>query len=602
MMMRNQSLDIAALQEGYRSGRLTPLAVMQEVVARLHDAPERNAWISRVPDSQLLHWAAQLQQRAPATLPLYGVPFAIKDNIDLLDLPTTAACPAFSYRPERSATAVERLIAAGAIPLGKTNLDQFATGLVGARSPYGACLNSFDAQYISGGSSSGSAVAVATGLASFALGTDTAGSGRVPAAFNNLIGYKPTCGLISARGMVPACRTLDTISVFSLCAADAALVGRIAAGFDVEDAYSRRAPATLIAPPTAARPWRYGVPRRDQLQFFGCDAYAGAWDAALAQLARRGTALVEIDMSPFFAVARLLYEGPWVAERFVATQALLDNNPEALWPVTREICEQGRSLRAADTFRAQYRLAELRRECERAWQEVDAIVTPTAGTIHRLAAVKAEPLLLNSQLGYYTNFVNLLDLAAVAVPAGMAGNGLPFGVTLLGQAWSDAALLAVADDWQRSLNATVGATGLPVPATPLPAAATADCIDVAVCGAHMQGLPLNVQLMERGATLRQVTMTAPAYRLYALPGGPPFRPGLVRNAQGGAAIDVEVWAVPAAHFGSFVAGIPAPLGIGKLELADGTRVCGFLCEGYALGDARDITALGGWRAYLQQQR
>ena len=601
MMMRNQSLDIAALLEGYRGGRFTPLRVMQEVVARLHDAPERHAWISRLPDDQLLRWAEQLQQRAPESLPLYGVPFAIKDNIDLAGLPTTAACPAFGYQPGRSATAVERLIAAGAIPLGKTNLDQFATGLVGARSPYGAGLNSFDAEYISGGSSSGSALAVAMGLASFALGTDTAGSGRVPAAFNNLIGYKPTCGRISPRGMVPACRTLDTISVFSLCAADAALVGRIAAGFDADQPWSRREPAARPAPPTTSRPWRFGIPRRDQLQFFGCEAYAAAWDAALAQLARHGVEPVEMDLSGFFAVARLLYEGPWVAERFVATQSLLDANPEALWPVTRAICEQGRGLTAADAFRGQYRLAELRRECEHTWGEVDALITPTAGTVHRLAAVMAEPLRLNTQLGYYTNFVNLLDLAAVAVPAGIASNGLPFGITVLGQAWSDEALLAVAAGWQRALNRTAGARGQPVPETPMPPAATEPHIDVAVCGAHMQGLPLNPQLTDAGATLRQITRTAPAYALYALPGGPPHRPGLLRVGQGGAAVDVEVWSVPAAQFGSFVAGIPAPLGIGKLELADGSWVCGFLCEGHAVATARDITALGGWRAYLRQQ-
>jgi allophanate hydrolase len=599
--MRNQSLDIATLLDGYRSGRSTPMTVMRKVVARLRDEPERRVWISRLPDEQLLQLAEQLQQRDPATLPLYGVPFAIKDNIDLAGLATTAACPAFSYLPPQSATAVQRLIAAGAIPVGKTNLDQFATGLVGTRSPYGACLNSFDPEYISGGSSSGSAVAVATGLVSFALGTDTAGSGRVPAAFNNVLGYKPTCGLISPRGMVPACRSLDTISVFGLCAADAALVGGIASGFDAADPYSRAAPATLPATPRDSRSCRYGIPRRDQLQFFGCEDYARAWDAALARLAGQGMQFTEIDLAPFFAVARLLYEGPWVAERFLAVKELLDSNPEAMWPVTREICARGRDFSAADTFRAQYRLAELRRECAAAWQGVDVLVTPTAGAIHRVDAVRADPIQLNTQLGYYTNFVNLLDLAAVAVPAGLTGGGLPFGVTLLGPAWSDTALLTLADSWHRALNDTVAAMGLPVPATPMPMAATsAETIDVAVCGAHLQGLPLNWQLTERGATLRQVTKTAPAYALHALPGGPPFRPGLVRVTRDGGAIDVEVWSVPAARFGSFVAGIPAPLGIGKLELADGRWVCGFLCEGHAVQGTRDITALGGWRAWLRQ--
>lgn len=602
MSLTGLSLDLATLRAGYRSGAFTPGALLGEVLRRMSAAPERNVWITRLGTEAVLAAAARLDGEDPAALPLYGIPFAIKDNVDLALVPTTAGCPAFAYTPAASAPVVERLLAAGAIPVGKTNMDQFATGLVGTRSPYGACQNSFDPRYVSGGSSSGSAVAVASGLVSFALGTDTAGSGRVPAAFNNLIGYKPTCGAWSPRGMVPACRTLDSLSVFTLCAADAADIARQASAFDASEAYSRRPPAAAgggLPPPGR---WRIGVPRADQLQFFGCAAYQAAHAAAMAKLQSAGLHCVEVDFEPFFATARLLYEGPWVAERFLAVQPLLDRDPSALWPVTREICARGRQYSAADAFQAQYRLAGLRRQCEHVWQQADVLLTPTAGTIFPIAEEQAAPLALNAQLGHYTNFVNLLDLAAVAFPAGFTEEGLPYGLTLLGPAWSDDALLAAADGWHRILSQRAGALALPLPPLrPLTGTARAaeDWIEVAVCGAHLSGLPLNGQLTERGATLRCETRTATRYRLYALPGGPPRRPGLVQVAEDGVAIEVEVWAVPSSQFGSFVALIPAPLGIGKLELADGRRVCGFLCEAVGLDGAEDISALGGWRAYVE---
>lgn len=600
MTLDTLSLDLATLRAGYLEGAFTPTQVLGEVLRRVRAAPERHVWITRLPEADVLAAAARLDQLNPATLPLYGVPFAIKDNIDLAGTPTTAACPAFAYTPSDSATVVARLLAAGAVPVGKTNLDQFATGLVGTRSPYGACRNSFDPQYVSGGSSSGSAVAVATGLVSFALGTDTAGSGRVPAAFNNLIGYKPTCGWLSPHGMVPACRTLDAVSVFALCAADANDVANPMRGFDPSEPGSRRpsAPPRALSSPPAR--WRVGVPRAGQLEFFGCADYAAAHAAALERLQGAGMQCVEVDFEPFFAVARLLYEGPWVAERTLAVQPLLDRDPAALWPVTRTICAQGRQFAATDVFRGIYRLAALRRECERVWEQVDVLLTPTAGTIHRIADEQAQPLALNAQLGRYTNFVNLLDLAAVAFPAGFTPHGLPYGLTLIGPAWSDEALLSAADGWHRTLVSTAGATGQALPAVRAVVTGPAgeELIEVAVCGAHLQGLPLNGQLTSRGAKLRAVTRTAAAYRLYALPGGPPFRPGLIRVCEGGVAVDVEVWAVPAAAFGAFVAGIPAPLGIGKVELEDGRWVSSFICEGHAAADAEDISHFGGWRAYL----
>jgi len=616
------SLALADLAAAYRERRTTPLQTIETLLARIDACAERGIWISVLPRERLLGLARALEALDPASLPLYGVPFAIKDNIDLAGVPTTAACPAYAYTPAESAVVVSRLIEAGAIPVGKTNLDQFATGLVGTRSPYGVCRNSFDPQYISGGSSSGSAVAVALGLASFSLGTDTAGSGRIPAAFNNLIGLKPSCGRLSTRGVVPACRTLDVVSIFARSAQDAARVCRIAEGFDEADPYSRRASTAWTAqPPTKPPPvrsaatgdaFRFGLPAPGQLEFFGDEDYARLFEAARARLEAAGGRPVSIDLAPFIEAARLLYEGPWVAERYLVVEALLHANPEAIHPVTRRIIADSAALSAADAFRAQYRLQALRRAAERTWQEIDVLVTPTAPTIYRIAEVEAEPLALNSRLGYYTNCANLLDLAAVSVPAGIDARGLPFGVMLAAPAWSDYALLALAariqqaDPMRQGEPTRGGALGLALPIEPafdwpLDVAAPAAPIALAVCGAHMEGLALNPELRRIGASLLERTRTAPHYRLYALPGGPPRRPGLVRVERDGAAIEVELWSLSAAAFGAFVAQIPAPLGIGKVRLCDQRLVSGFLCESLAVHGALDITHLGGWREYLASQ-
>jgi allophanate hydrolase len=594
----SRSLAIADLSAAYRERRTTPLAVFEELFARIAATADHGIWITLLPPQRALEQARRLADCDPASLPLYGIPFALKDNIDLENVPTTAACPAFAYTPAQSAYVVSRLIDAGAIPIGKTNLDQFATGLVGTRSPYGVCRNSFDPAYISGGSSSGSAVAVALGLVSFALGTDTAGSGRIPAAFNNLIGLKPTGGRLSPRGVVPACRTLDAVSVLTLTAEDAALVCRVAEGFDALEPYSRRTGQPVRLSAFELGPFRFGVPRSDQLQFFGNDEYARLFDAAVAHLERLGGERVPIDFAPFLETAQLLYQGPWLAERYVVAESLLRRDPDAVHPVTRQIIEGGAKPSAADAFRAQYRLQELRRIAGQVWQQIDVLLTPTAGTIYRIAEVEADPLRLNTQLGVYTNFMNLLDLAAVAVPAGFTGAGLPFGVTLAGPAWSDFELLRLAARLQRCGAPRLGALPLPLGAAPVyDWASLIDGISLAVCGAHLQGLPLNHQLIERGAVLLERTVTTPDYRLYALPEGPPARPGLMRVETQGAAIEVEVWSVPAAAFGTFVADIPAPLAIGKLTLADGRQVSGFLCEAHAVSRAQDISDFGGWRAY-----
>ncbi len=595
--MHDLSLDIANLKRLYRDGALTPLALVERLHARIAGDDPRRVWITRLSLEQLCAYARALDGRDPAGLPLYGVPFAIKDNIDLAGVPTTAACPRYAYTPEISATVVQRLIDAGAIPLGKTNLDQFATGLNGTRSPYGACRNAFDPEYIAGGSSSGSAVATALGQVSFALGTDTAGSGRVPAAFNNLVGLKPTRGLVSTAGVVPACRTLDCVSVFALTAGDAQTVLDVAAGFDPRDPYSRPARPGRALPPGN---FRFGVPKPAQLEFFGNREYAGLFDAAVARLTALGGERVEIDFSLFLEAARLLYEGPWLAERYVAIREFIESSPDALHPVTRAIIEKGRDPSAADVFTAMYRLAALRRAVEPVLDGVDVLATPTAGTIYRIAELEADPLRPNSDLGYYTNFMNLLDLAAVAVPAGFTAAGLPFGITLFADAFREHALLALGARFEQALGLPLGATGRSGSPAPAAAEPPPGYTKVAVCGAHLSGLPLNRQLTGRGGFLIATTRTAPHYRFYALPGGPPLRPGLVRVAEGGAPIDIEVWALPESEYGPFVADIPAPLGIGRVELADGSHVQGFVCEAYAVERATDITHHGGWRAYLVQ--
>ena len=593
--MHSLSLDIANLRHLYRERTLTPSALVEQLHARLAGDDLQRIWITRLTLEQLLGYARTLEARDPASLPLYGIPFAIKDNIDLAGVPTTAGCPEYAYTPKQSATVVQRLINAGAIPVGKTNLDQFATGLNGTRSPYGACRNAFDPEYIAGGSSSGSAVATALGQVSFALGTDTAGSGRVPAAFNNLVGVKPTRGLLSTSGVVPACRTLDCVSVFALTAADAQAVLDVATGFDPRDPYSRHARPGRVLP---APRFRFGVPKLAQLEYFGNREYATLFDAAMARWQALGGERVEIDLAPFLEAARLLYEGPWLAERYVALRDFIERQPEALHPVTRAVIEKGRAPSAVDTFAAMYRLAELRRAVEPILAGVDAIVTPTAGTIYRLAELEADPLRPNSNLGYYTNFMNLLDLAAVAVPAGFTAAGLPFGITLFADAFRERALLALAARVEQAQALPLGATGHPQPSNETIAALPPGYTPIAVCGAHLRGLPLNHQLSERGGFFLEATHTAPLYRFYVLPGGPPFRPGLVRVTENGASIEVEIWALPTEAYGSFVAGIPAPLGIGSVVLADGRTVQGFVCEAYALAGVEDITHLGGWRRYL----
>jgi allophanate hydrolase len=596
------SLAATELRKRLLNGELTPTAIARDVLAAVAAEDNRHqAWISRTPESEVLTRAAALEaDPAARALPLFGIPFAVKDNIDVAGLATTAACPAFSYIAEHNATVVQRLLDAGAICIGKTNLDQFATGLVGARSPYGICSNAFNPEYISGGSSSGSAVVVALNLVSFALGTDTAGSGRVPAGYNNIVGLKPTRGLLSTSGVVPACRSLDCVSVFALNAEDAGTVFQVARAYDESDAYSRRAQPSLHLP---ASGFRCGVPRRAQLEFRGDSESERLFNAALKRIEQAGGTLIEIDFAPLAETAALLYQGPWLAERLAALGDFFTTHYDDILPVTREVIGGAAKYTAADAHKAGYRLEALKKLAMAELAKIDVLVVPTAPTIYTIAQVEAEPLIYNSTLGHYTNFVNLLDLAAIAVPAGMRKDGLPNGITLIGAACSEPLLCELGDRLQRAGGLPMGATqhALPPPPANWRDVSGDASVRIAVVGAHLSGMPLNVQLSERGAVLERTTHTAANYQLYLLPDTTPPKPGLVRCANGGHAIEVEVWRMPVEHYGSFVAAIPAPLGIGTLTLEDSSTVQGFLCESTAIAGARDISAFGGWRKFLQNR-
>ncbi|GAC1305681.1 MAG: allophanate hydrolase [Vulcanimicrobiaceae bacterium] len=571
-------LSASALRAGYRDGSLSPEAVFAEVLARVAAYPDPAVWIARVPEERVLARARALPRDAESIdrLPLYGLPFAVKDNIDVEGMPTTAGCPAYAYDPQTTAFAVARLLAAGAILIGKTNLDQFATGLVGTRSPHGAPRSVFDPEYISGGSSSGSAVAVAAGLCAFALGTDTAGSGRVPAAFNGIVGLKPTRGIVSTSGVVPACRSLDCVSIFAPTVADARAIAAVAHGFDPGDPYGRE--AREVALPTERL--RCGVLATNEREFFGDTDASELYARAIERARSLGLEIVEFDFAPFRETARLLYDGPWVAERLAAIEEFFARHADAIDPTVRAIVGGATAYSAVDAFAGRYRLRALERRAATQWASFDVMLLPTAPTIYRVAEVAADPIGTNARLGTYTNFVNLLDYCAVAVPAGVRHDGLPFGVSFVAPAFADGALARLAERFENARR---------------------DEIALAVAGAHLSGFPLNAQLTERGAMLRGTYRTAPGYRLFALANTTPPKPGLVRDpALSGDGIEVEVWTLAPAAFGTFVAALPQPMGIGRVTLADGSEVAGFLCERYALDGATEVTSYGGWRAYRAQ--
>lgn len=590
------NMNIANLNAHYQQGDFTPSELVQHLLT-IDQQDQHTVWIERLSLEQLQPYLTRLDSAQPASLPLYGVPFAIKDNIDLQGIDTTAGCEAFRYTPNEHATVVNNLIRAGAIPMGKTNLDQFATGLVGTRSPQGACKNSFNPEYISGGSSSGSAVATATGLVSFALGTDTAGSGRVPAAFNNLIGVKPSKGLISCSGVVPACKSIDCVSIFALTVDDANTVLSVAEGFDRDDPYSRKNNFDNSSGRygQASEAYKLAIPVADNLQFFGDKEARQIFYAAVDQLKKSGHSVIEVDIQPFLDAAKLLYEGPWVAERYIAIEELINRQPEALLAVIETIISKGRDLSAAETFKALYQLAACTHQVDELFDSIDCLVTPTAPTCYTIDEVNGDPINLNSRLGTYTNFMNLLDLSAVAVPAGFLSSGVGFGITLQAPAFQDRRLLSLANSYCHSQQLSMGATGRAMPASDSLPDDSQKYVDLVVCGAHLEGMPLNWQLTERAAFKLTSTVTSKQYRLYAMDDG---RPALFRD-QSGEAIEVEIWRLCKSEFGSFVSAIPAPLGIGKVELADGRWLPSFIAEPRAKNDALDITHFGGWRRYRE---
>lgn len=591
-------------KQAYQRGN-APAMLLGELVGSLSDTDP--AWISIISEDELKVRLAVLQAKLDAVagdmsrFPLYGVPFAVKDNIDVEGLITTAGCPAFGYAPSDDATLIRLLTDAGAIVIGKTNLDQFATGLVGVRSPYGIPYNAFDPAYISGGSSSGSASVVARGIVPFSLGTDTAGSGRIPAGLNNIVGLKPTRGALSNTGVVPACRTLDCVSIFATTVEDAMQVYDVAAAFDLTDSLSRPIPAEQEnwLMPTAPR---FGVPARPE--FCGDTLAEKAFDDAIKKIEALGARCVKIDFSIFDAVTELLYDGAWVAERYAAIRDFAVEHEADIHPVVRDVIFKAKQFSAADTFDSIYRLAELKRQADAVLAQFDALLVPSAPTHYRISDLLADPIRLNSNLGKYTNFVNLLDWSAIAVPASLREDGLPFGITLIGNAWQERGLAVFAQQWHQATGLTRGATGLPLtPPTASLAASAASAVKlgltirIAAVGAHLRGMPLNNELTNRGARFVESTTTAGTYRLFALANTTPPKPGLV-HSEIGASIQVELWDIPSEAFGSFVAGIPAPLGIGTVTLADGRDVKGFICEPRALEGALDITEFGGWASYL----
>ncbi len=584
--------SVTEIAAAVRSRARTAESIAEEHLERAmaYDAVQPQTWIARFADHEVLARARAVDARVAAgeDLPLAGVPFAIKDNFDSAGVATTAACPAYAYTPTKDAATVSRLLAAGAVPFGKTNLDQFATGLTGSRSPFGPCGCVFNRAFISGGSSSGSAVATAAGLVAFALGSDTAGSGRVPAAFNGLVGFKPTKGRWTTRGVVPACRSLDCVSVLTRNLADAALIDPVLTGFDEADAWSRAAPD---APP-GIETRRLGIPRTGQLDWCGDGQSAALFEAATEAARACDVELAEVDIAPLLACARLLYQGPWVAERAAAVADLLRTASNAIHPVVRSILQAGAQVSAVEAFEGFYALKAYERTAQALWRDIDALLLPTAPTIYRVAEVLAEPFALNANLGLYTNFVNLLDMAAIAVPAGFRDNATGFGVSFIGPAWSEARLFDLAGRF---------VAGAPVAPPALDLAAPTRSIRLAVVGAHLAGMPLHWQLTSRGARFVRACRTQASYRLFVVPDSAPPKPALVHSAVGGAAIEVEIYELEAAAFGEFVAEVPPPLAIGTVALEDGESVKGFVGEARASEGAREITHLGGWRRFIAER-
>eukprot|EP01088_Endostelium_zonatum_P016310 TRINITY_DN4362_c0_g1_i1.p1 TRINITY_DN4362_c0_g1~~TRINITY_DN4362_c0_g1_i1.p1 ORF type:complete len:655 (+),score=172.06 TRINITY_DN4362_c0_g1_i1:76-2040(+) len=618
------SLQISSLHERYANGQLTVSSLVKDVQKRIQENGQDNVWIEHVRQEDLNDRVAQLQSfvdQEPGGMnavlhryPLFGVPFGVKDNIDVASYPSTSACPDYKYHANESSPAVDKCIAAGAIFMGKQNLDQFATGLVGVRSPYGIPRNAINADYIPGGSSSGSAVSVSAGLVSFALATDTAGSGRVPGSMNNVVGLKPTRGMISNTGMIPACRSLDCMAIYALTADDAFSVYSISKGYDERDEYSRREPPAFLQTGghyyhnfghileerslTDFKTIRFGVPDAKNLKFFGnTEGMEQVYREAVNKIAgiEGNIKPREINFEPWSRVASVLYDGPWISERLSAIDQFYASHPNSLYPTTKAIMERGKDFSAVDTFKSMRKLEGLRRETEKCWDDIDVLIVPTASTVPTVKEVLADPIRINTNLGYYTNFTNLLDLCGIQVPAGFLPNGMPLGITLIAPAFNDSLLYRIAQIFQAATHLPLGNTGHYIQdKVPIRQDASGPVVQLAVVGAHLSGMQLNSQLTDLGAVLLKTTRTASSYRLVDLDGK---KPGLYRTPEGGSSVEVEVWGLPSDKMGRFIENVRSPLGIGNLELVDGTTVKGFVVEEYAAKQAKDITQYGGWRAY-----
>lgn len=546
----------------------------------LQKQKEECVFISVLSEDSLLKKIDETLIKSQKEYPLLGVPFAVKDNIDVFGFETTSGCKEYAFMPKKSAFAVAQLEKAGAICIGKTNMDQFATGLVGTRSFYGTAKNYYNEDYIPGGSSSGSASAVSAAYVAFSLGTDTAGSGRIPAAFQNLVGFKPSKGVVSTSGVVPACKSLDCVSVFSNSLDDVDNVLRQIAVYDPEDPYSRENVQSL-----SENKLKIAIPSQKDLKFFGNKAYEVSYHNFIALLLEKNYIIEEIDFSPMFKAAELLYGGPWLAERYNAVGDFINKNPNAVVDTTLKIISQGKALTATSYFEAEYQLNAFKKQFEGYTKLYDAFLMPTAGTIFTKKEVSEQPIDSNTKLGYYTNFMNLLDCTAIALPVAITDNNLPFGITLFGPAFNDNNLLTISRSMseKKLLNTPMSET---------------EFIELAVCGAHKTGGTLNYQLLEVNAIYKETLLTTPEYRFYALSHLDPVRPGLIKDPKKGGSIEVQVWKVPANKLGGFINQIGAPLTFGKINLENGEVVTSFLCESYALEKAKEITHLQTWENYL----
>lgn len=555
-----EQLTIGWIKQAYAKQVLTPKELIEEMIKRAKTQEEKNIWIVPPTEEAIQPYLDALPKEREQ-YPLWGIPFAIKDNIDLAGVPTTAACPDFSYIPKENATVVEKLIKAGAIPIGKTNLDQFATGLVGTRSPYGEVHNAYQPEMISGGSSSGSAVSVALGLAAFALGTDTAGSGRVPAMLNTLVGWKPPVGSWSSKGVVPACASLDCVTVFAKKMEDVELVNSIAKGFDAECCWSK-----TFQEKGKTLPKKVYIPKEEP-EFYGDfkEIYRQKWNACIKRIKGLGILVEELDMNMFQKAALILYEGAYVAERWEDLKEFVEANPGKTFPVTETILRSGEKKEntAAKLFGDLHQLQQYKAKA-RLLLEDSVMIMPTAGGSFTREQVRRDPIETNSKMGLYTNHCNLLDLTAIAVPENSSDRTYPFGITIFGRSDSENLVLAFGEAFLAS-----------------------ESIQLAVCGLHKKGYPLEYQLTELGAEWLGTAKTAKGYHLYELD-TEPKKPGMVYQGDGETSIEVELYDIPKQKLGYFMELVKKPLYLGDIELEDKRTVKGFLCEAAAIVGAREI--------------